>query len=408
MSENAIKTISIDQLVPGMFVNKVTKQSGTLRVKSQGLVTKTAIVETLKAKGILELEVDYSRSDMAVIEKHAPPEPEPEPVEQAKPAKKKKVPLGEALSVSQELHDQAKRVHDEFLEKIRNGENADVESIKAISGHIIDSIFDDPDSLTCISLIKDAPDYILEHSVNCAIYMTIFAKHMGFDKELTEELCLAGFLMDTGMATIPNDLLDKPGKLNKDEMQLIHMHVDIGAELIEQSEEVSDNVLSIIKNHHERLDGSGYPESKSGDQINVYARMAAIVDSYDALTNDRPYRKGLTPTGALKKLLSDTSGKYDQNLIHQFIRSIGVHPVGSLVKLKSEKLGIIVRSNDKDPLKPEVMTFYSLRSGHHTEIKRVDLSRVDDEIATSVRPDEFKMNLTKFFREVFLPSVQHG
>ncbi|MBE1299012.1 MAG: DUF3391 domain-containing protein [Alteromonadaceae bacterium] len=408
MSNSSIEIISVNQLVPGMFVNKVTNQKGDLRVKSQGLVNKTSIIEALKEKGILELEVDYSRSNMEMIKQHQGElEVESPDQEEVPVPKKKKVPFGEALSASQKLHEQAKKAHDTFLEKIRSGDNADVESIKAVSEEIIDSIFHDADALTCVSLIKDSPDYILEHSVNCAIYMTIFAKHMGFDKELTEELCLAGFLMDTGMATIPNDLLEKKGKLTKDDRQLIEMHVDIGAELIEQSEDVSDNVLEIIRNHHERLDGSGYPEGKSGDHINIYARMAAIVDSYDALTNDRPYRKGLTPTGALKKLLSDSTGKYDQTLIHQFIRSIGVHPVGSLVKLKSGKLGIIVRSNKDEPLRPEVMTFYSLKSGHHTEIKKIDLRHTDDEIATSVRPEEFKINLTKFFREVFVPSIQN-
>lgn len=105
-------------------------------------------------------------------------------------------------------------------------------------------------------------------------------------------------------------------------------------------------------------------------------------------------------------MLADSSGRFDQSLVQQFIRSIGVHPVGSLVKLKSGKLGIIVKANKVDPLKPLVMSFYSIRTGHHTEIKRVDLAKVEDEIEVSVRPDEFKISLTKFFREVFLPSLQ--
>jgi HD-GYP domain-containing protein (c-di-GMP phosphodiesterase class II) len=288
---------------------------------------------------------------------------------------------------------------------VRSGEVANVSAIKDVSGEIIESVFDNPNALSCVSLIKDAPDYIWEHSVKCAIYMAIFARHLGFDKELTEDLCLGGFLMDTGMATIPDDLLEKGGNYHTDDLQLIKMHVDFGVELVSQEENISDVVISVIQDHHERLDGSGYPEGKKGDQINTYGRMAAIIDSYDAMTSDRPYRKGMTPTQALKKLLADTSGQYDQSLVQQFIRCIGVHPVGSLVKLKSKKLGIIVKANKEDPVKPLVMCFYSVSSGAHTELKKVDLSKVDDEIISTVRPDEFKINLSKFFRDVFLGAL---
>lgn len=405
MQENPISVISINDLVPGMYVNKVTKQSGTLRMKSQGLVKKTEIIAALKSKGILELEIDYSKSNLEEIEKHKPQEEPEEAKVEEKPKRKAKVPMGEALNASQELHDQAKQVHEDFINKVRSGESISLEPVKGVTEQIIDSIFDNPNTLCCVSMIKDSPDYILEHSVNCAIYMTIFAKHMGFDKELTEELCLAGFLMDTGMATVPEDVLSKPGKLNDEEMKLVKSHVDLGLEIIEQSDDVSDVVLGVMRDHHERLDGSGYPEGKSGDNINVYGRMAAIVDSYDSLTNDRPHRLGATPTAALKKLLADSTGRYDQALVQQFIRSIGVHPVGSLVKLKSGKLGIIVQAHKDDPLKPLIMCFYNIRTGHHTEIKRVDLSKVDDEIVSSVKPAEFKLNLTKFFREVFIPSI---
>lgn len=404
MQEQEIANITIDQLVPGMFVNRVIKQSGQLKVKSKGLIKKPEIINALKTRGILELEVDYSKSNLAQIAKHQPeqaPEVAPEPEK-----KKKIVSIGDALNASQQLHDHAKAAHAKLLERVKNGEAANLKDIKEVSGEIIDSIFENPNALSCVSMIKDAPAYIWEHSVNCAIYMSMFARHLGFDKELTEELCLGGFLMDMGMSTIPDDLLEKTNKFHAEDLNLIKMHVDFGVEIASQEDNISEVVLSVIQDHHERLDGSGYPEGKSGDQINTYGRIAAIIDSYDAMTSERPYRISMTPTAALKKLLSDSTGKYDQSLVQQFIRCIGVHPVGSLVKLRSGKLGIIVKANKDDPVKPLVMCFYSIRSNAHTELKRVDLSKVDDEIETSVRPDEFKINLNKFFRQVFLSSLK--
>lgn len=404
MEQNQITTISVDDLVPGMFVSRVTKQSGQLKVKSQGLIKRAELVGMLKKKGILELEIDYSRSNLKEIAKHKPDAVSEEEKEVEQPTAAPKS-LSDSLNQSAKLHEQAKQAHCKLLDNVRNDEVTNIDEIRNVSSEIIDSVFENPNALSCVSLIKDAPDYLWEHSVNCAIYMAIFARHLGFDKELTEDLCLGGFLMDTGMATIPEDLLQKSGKFHADDLKMVKMHVDFGVELVSQVEEVSDVVLSVIQDHHERLDGSGYPEGKKGDQINTYGRMAAIVDSYEAMTCDRPYRKGLTPTAALKKLLSDTSGKYDQSLVQQFIRCIGVHPVGSLVKLKSGKLGIIVKANKDEPIKPLVMCFYSISSGAHTELKRVDLAKVADEIECTVRPGEFKINLTRFFKDVFLGAI---
>lgn len=404
MEQNQIAIISVDDLLPGMFVNRVTKQSGQLKVKSQGLIKRAELVGMLKKKGILELEVDYSRSNLEEIAKHKPEVASEEEKEAEQPAAPPKS-LSDSLNQSAKLHEQAKQAHCKLLDNVRNDEVTNIDEIRNVSSDIIDSVFENPNALSCVSLIKDAPDYLWEHSVNCAIYMAIFARHLGFDKELTEDLCLGGFLMDTGMATIPENLLQKSGKFHADDLKMVKMHVDFGVELVSQVEEVSDVVLSVIQDHHERLDGSGYPEGKKGDQINTYGRMAAIIDSYEAMTCDRPYRKGMTPTAALKKLLSDTSGKYDQSLVQQFIRCIGVHPVGSLVKLKSGKLGIIVKANKDEPIKPLVMCFYSISSGAHTELKKVDLAKVADEIESTVRPGEFKINLTKFFKDVFLGAI---
>jgi HD-GYP domain-containing protein (c-di-GMP phosphodiesterase class II) len=261
MQQEQLATIPIEKLVPGMFVNRVTQQTGQLKVKSRGLIKKAEIVEALKLKGIQKLEIDYSKSNLDEIAKHQPEKvAEPEKVVEEKTKAQKPVSLSDSLNQSQKLHDKAKQAHCKLLDKVRSGEGANVSAIKDLSNEIIDSIFDNPNALSCVSMIKDAPDYIWEHSVNCAIYMAIFARHLGFDKELTEELCFGGFLMDTGMATIPDDLLQKTSKFHTDDLQLVKMHVDFGVELVSQEGNMSEVVMSVVQDHHERLDGSGYPE----------------------------------------------------------------------------------------------------------------------------------------------------
>lgn len=400
-----LKIIPIDQVKSGMFVNQVTKQTATLKIKTRGLIKSRSQVQLLIDKGILEVEVDLSRS---VLEEPLEIEGDGEQLPAASPAVSapRKHSDGEQLSAANTLYDKAKNVQSRFIKKVRGGRPSSVKELEELSADIIDSVFDDPNAMCCLTLIKEKNKYLLEHSLNCAILMAVFARHLGFDKELIDNLGLAGLMMDLGMNTIPADILNKKGKLDNQERQIIHSHVDVATEILEAAEIDNQVIREVVTYHHERLDGSGYPSGLSGDELSVYARMAAIVDSYDAMTSVRPWRKAYSPTQALKQLLGFSQGKLDQSLVHQFIRCIGVHPVGSLVKLKSGKLAIVIRANKDDPLSPTVMTFYSVRSGHYNEIKQLDLNKVQDEIESSVRPEEFKINLTKFFKEVLLQQVK--
>ncbi|GGD57961.1 HD-GYP domain-containing protein [Lacimicrobium alkaliphilum] len=400
-----LKIFPIDQVRSGMFVNQVTKQTATLKIKTRGLIKSQSQVQRLIDKGIREVEVDLSRS---VLEQPLEIEDDADALAEG-PASKvthQKPSDGERLGTANTLYDKAKNVQSRFIKKVKNSRPSSVKELEELSADIIDSVFEDPNAICCLTLIKERDKYLLEHSLNCAILMALFARHLGFDKELIDNLGLAGLMMDLGMNTIPPDILNKKSKLDNQEWQIIHGHVDVATEILDAAEIDNQVIREVVTHHHERLDGSGYPSGLSGDALSVYARMAAIVDSYDAMTSTRPWRKAYSPTQALKQLLGFSQGQLDQSLVHQFIRCIGVHPVGSLVKLKSGKLAIVTRANKEDPLSPMVMTFYSVRSGHYNEIKQLDLSKAQDEIESSVRPEEFKINLTKFFKEVFLQQVK--
>ncbi|GAB3029667.1 HD-GYP domain-containing protein [Bowmanella dokdonensis] len=398
-----LKLVPIEDLKTGMFVNRVTRQTAQLKIKTQGLIKDSRLISKLKERGIQEVEVDLSRSIlMDAPEVEIPAE---EPKAETKKAKPQKKSDAELLSDAHNLYSQAKVVQSKFFKRIRKGAQVKVTELMSLSHNIMESVFENPNALSCLTLIKDKNDYLLEHSLNCSILMGLFARHLGFDRQLIDELGQAGMLMDVGMATMPDELMDKPALLDAKEHDKIRTHVFFGVDLVQKSGEGSTVILDVIANHHERLDGSGYPNGKQGDELSVYARMAAIVDTYDSLTSDRPWRKAMSPTQSLKSLLSSSQGKLDQSLVQQFIRCLGVHPVGSLVKLKSGKLAIVTRLNKEDPLSPVVMTFYSVRLGTYSEVKQVDLGKVQDSIESSVRPEEFKLNLPKFFKEVFLQQL---
>ncbi|MBT0585090.1 HD-GYP domain-containing protein [Alteromonas oceanisediminis] len=397
-----LKEISIAELVPGMYVNQVLKQSGKLKMRSKGLVKTQATIEQLKQKGIELLEIDITKSQVDTSAKSSST-PQSSLRDRRAPSKPAEQSNSDMLSAANDLYLNAVMIQGEFVDQLQKGSGADIEKVTQVSQGIIDAIFDNTNAITCLTLIKNADEYLLEHSVSCAILMGLFARHMEFDKALIEDLSLGALLMDVGMATVPADVFQKNGQLSKQDWQLMKGHVEAGLEMLEPIAELSDVTRDVIQNHHERMDGSGYPVGKQGQSISTYARMAAIIDSYDAMVSDRKHQQGQTPTGVLRKLLTDTT--LDQTLVQQFIKCIGVHPVGSLVKLKSEKLALVSSAGKTDPLSPVVMAFYSLRTQAHTEIKRIDLAKSDDEIMASVRPNEFKMNLTKFFREVFIHQV---
>jgi HD-GYP domain-containing protein (c-di-GMP phosphodiesterase class II) len=420
-----IKTIDITELTAGMYVESVVKQKGNVRIKSKGLIKSQAILDALKDRGILEVQVDFGKStvvknttkivDLHLAARSAHPENyniDTSSTEQktgiASQVKESKltniINIGqhqEALESADELYIQAKNVQKNFVSQLRSGSTPNIEHLNELSQNIIDSVFNNADALSCLLMLKDSNEYLVEHAINCAILLTMFASSKGMSQAEIEDLTIAGLLMDIGMASLPTDLVEKTSKLNKTDWAMMRSHVDIGLEIVERLDDAQPIVLDVIANHHERINGSGYPKAKTASEISVYSQMAGIVDCYDAMISNRQHQRSVSATAALHQLESDET--LDHDLVKEFINAIGLHPVGSLVQLNSHKLAIVSQRNIKQPLNPIVMVFYSMQTQSHTEIVRVDLSQSEDYILTGVRPEEFSMNLDKFFKSVFLP-----
>lgn len=408
-----LEQVPIDELRPGMYVTQVIEQSGKLHMRSQGIVKSQSIVDTLKKKGILLLEVNIAKSkhqrneetqvDDGVVNNDLVNEEQtlsndPSDLESKNPKPKS---LGNAsINEANDLYENALSIQSKFVKALNQGAVTDLSPMTSLSHSLIESVFDNGDALSCLTLIKDTDNYLLEHSINCSVLTGIFCKFLGYDRDSIEQASLGALLMDTGMSSIPADIRRPTATLSEDDLAVLKTHVEIGTTLVEQCGDIPDLSLQVIEQHQERVDGSGYPNGLCDDEISEFARIAAIVDTYDELTSQHPSQLSLTPMQALKRL-SESSG-LDQTLVNQFIQCIGVHPVGSLVKLKSGKLGIVSKINPKDPLSPQVMTFYSVTSSHFNEIKKIDLSRYNDEVVSGVRPEEFRINLPKFFKEVFV------
>ena len=396
-----MKIIPVGQLLPGMFVQSVTRQTGSIKIKNQGWVKTQAGINNLIKAGILEVEIDPDKTLIDSV-------PEKAPI--AVPATKiKRDPWQKTHSAEQEmgkakkLYDEAKTLQIKAFKDIKAGRDIDIAPFKELASGFMDSVFRNQDALACLTQMRQKDAYLLEHSINVSILMGIFAKHLGIEKNIIVELTTGALLHDIGKIKIPDEILNKPGRFTDDEFKIMKMHSLFSKEILEESG-LTGIAVDIAGMHHERLDGKGYPFGKKGDEISQYVRMASIVDVYDALTAERVYKAGMEPIKAFKILKDGCPDSFDPVLLNKFIQCIGIHPVGTLVRLSSQKVGLVTESNPSTPLKPIVKTFYSAKHSRYTEIKDIDLSnkKTLDTLESAVKPKEYNIDLERFYKNSIL------
>ncbi|WP_425439290.1 HD-GYP domain-containing protein [Pseudoalteromonas denitrificans] len=384
-----------------MFVNNVIKQSGSVKIKNQGWVRTQSSINNLIHAGILEVEIDSSKTIEEEIKAPATPEL-PAKTEKHDPTHAS-VSMENEIGKAKKLYGEAKELQNKAFDNIKAGRKIEITPFKEVANGFIDSIFRNQDALACITRIREKDAYLLEHSINVSVLMTIFAKHLHIDRDIIHELATGALLHDIGKIKIKDNILNKPGKFTESEFDEMKNHARYSKESLEEAG-LSGIAVEIAGYHHERLDGKGYPYGLKGDEISQYVRMISIVDVYDALTAKRIYKDDMSPIKAFKILKSETPESFDTELLNQFIACIGIHPVGTLVKLTSQKLGIVSKSNFEKPLKPWVKIFYSAKHHQHTPIKDINLAKKSctDEIESSVKPEDFNIELMRFLKTAFL------
>lgn len=391
-----IKKITIDQLVPGMFVHQILEQKGVLKVKSQGRVTSDDVITALKKRGVKTLAIDTDKAFSAEgRESSSAAETRPTPTS-TDSVKSKKVSLENELVRAEKLHKQGKAIQKLLLASVQKEMPFDASIPKAFSSKLVASVDRNPDALLCLTKIREKDDYLLEHSLNVAILLANFANYLGMSEDEVQDLSYAGFLHDLGKIKIPDEILHKPGRLTDSEMEVMKGHVKHGVDYL-KSTEIAPPLIQAISEHHERLDGLGYPAGTKGDDISQAGRMLAIADMYDALTADRVYKSGMSSQKAFSILMSDAPTRLDQSLVQQFIKCLGVYPVGSLVLLSNDRLAMVLEQKDS-PLTPLVKVFYSVRNNHYLTPKDIDLSSDKTvSITKAVVASDYKIDVNTFF-----------
>ena len=291
-------------------------------------------------------------------------------------------PLAPRDSMDQELH-RARRICQDSKAQVialfndaRLGKAIQPEAVMPMVEEINDSVSRHPDALLSVVRLKNHDEYTYMHSVAVCALMVALARRLGLPEDQVRDAGAAGMLHDLGKAAMPLTVLNKPGALSDDEFKIMKAHPVRGHDMLKQSGTASEAVLDVALHHHEKFDGSGYPHNLKGDAISLMARMGAVCDVYDAITSNRPYKKAWGPAESLQRMVS-WKGHFDELVLKAFVRSIGIYPVGALVRLESDRLAVVLEQGEASLLAPKVRIFFNARKREPVFIKDLDLAAPD-------------------------------
>ena len=306
-----------------------------------------------------------------------------------------RVPLEQELDRAKKLQEKAKQAVMSLFKEARMGRALQIGEMASLVDEINESVARNPGALLSLAKLKNKDDYTYLHSVAVCALMLALGKQMGITGDTLKSLGMAGLLHDIGKMAVADEVLNKPGRLTEQEFDEIKTHPLRGWEMLKDCSGVDDIALDVCLHHHERVDGTGYPDRLSGATLSLFARMGAVCDVYDAITSNRCYKAGWAPAEALRKMAEWQNGHFDEAVFRAFVKTVGIYPVGTLLKLKSGRLAVVTDQSSQSLLKPVVKVFFSSRSNAPIAMAFVDMSHTQDSIESIENAVKWGVDLQK-------------
>lgn len=319
----------------------------------------------------------------------------------AKPIVVARVSLGEELQRAAHIRKQAVGLVRTVMADARLGKAVELDQVSPVVEAVTESILRNSGALLGLLRIKNKDDYTFLHSVSVCALLVAFCRSRKMDEDTIYQAGLGGLLHDTGKALVPDAILNKQGRLTDEEFDIIKRHPRDGYDILVKTPEIGQIPLDITLHHHERRDGSGYPDKQLEAGISELAQMAAIVDVYDAITSDRCYHKGMPAAEALRKIYEWSKFHFNPTLAQEFMRCVGIYPVGTLVLLESGRLGVVIEPHETSLLTPKVNVFFSTKNQTYIKPQTLDLSKPfgfggGDKIVRHESAEKWKVNPLQF------------
>ncbi|WNW13486.1 HD-GYP domain-containing protein [Pseudomonas sp. DTU_2021_1001937_2_SI_NGA_ILE_001] len=360
-----LRKIMVSELALGMHIHEFCRPWDDdpfwiAQIESQ--LNDTQVLQRIRHSGLRELWIDISRGKAP----DAPPAGDTAPTSLEKELQRARQICGRARQLVMAMFDEAKM-----------GRAMNVEDIGLLVDEIASSIMRHPHALISLSRLKNSDEYTYMHSVAVCALMVALARRMGLDEEQVRDAGVAGLMHDVGKMMMNPEILNKPGRLTDDEFQAMKSHPEAGLKILQETCRVTRAVLDVCLHHHEKFDGSGYPHGLAGDEISIFARMGAVCDVYDAVTSDRPYKKAWCAARAIREM-AGWKGHFDDQVFQHFVKTVGIYPIGALVRLESERLAVVMEQSEHSLLTPRVKVIMSARTRRPLEHRTLHLGKAQD------------------------------
>ncbi|HVW68503.1 MAG TPA: HD-GYP domain-containing protein [Steroidobacteraceae bacterium] len=389
-ARSVLKKIPVNQLTVGMFVHGF--EESWLKHpfwRNKFLIKDNSVLCEIQASGVRFCLIDVAQG--ADVAPPKPAEAAPPRADKPAEARRQRVELSDELQEAARLRERSAQAMRHMFSEARLGKAIEPGVCVSLVDDVVESINRHPDALLSLARLKTADEYTYMHSVAVCALMVSLGLQLGLDDGQCREAGMAGMLHDLGKAAMPQDVLNKPGKLTPEEYEIIKQHTVRGYEMLLGTADVSDGVKDVAHHHHERIDGTGYPDGLAGDKISLLARMGAVCDVYDAVTSDRPYKAGWDPSQALAQMAT-WKGHFDTAIFQSFVKSVGIYPTGSLVRMRSGRLAVVLDQNPASLTKPRVKLFFSTKAGLPLKPQIIDLAAAHATDQIEAREDPEKWN----------------
>lgn len=398
------KLIKIKDLVPGMYIDEVNcslKDRDRIGETRNFLVISRNEIDRLASLGVQELYINPEKGLDHIDEDEERKKANQAIAELARMRKaneNKPKPLADELYDARMLLTKARTELENAIAALRAGKKIEIVPFLPLLLEIYKSVSENKDAIVTVCRKKKKGGYGLEHSVSHCALMMAFGLTLEMDRAAVLELGLGGLFHDIGKIRIPAAILDKPGKLTEEEMAVARKHPAWGGEFLKSAPGFPERALAVVLEHHERLDGTGYPNQLKEHEISLFGQMASIVDVYDACISIRAYGAAADPCLVIRQLFEGAGTLFHKELVQQFIKTIGIYPVGTLAKLESNKLAIVIRQT-KSLTQPVVRIVYDLKHNCFMTPEDVDLSRPRekmDKVVGHESPEKWKIDPFRF------------